>query len=124
MTSSSIENTERLEALSVCGGVDYSEKSDLDLVNLMCDGDGDAFVEIVSRYETKLIAYSRRYVGSLDLAKDICQEGPCLRRRRGTPSRRGCLQRRFREQFRCRGLPRRGRKRTRRCCKRISYQWG
>ena len=74
MTSSSIENTERLEALSVCGGVDYSEKSDLDLVNLMCDGDGDAFVEIVSRYETKLIAYSRRYVGSLDLAKDICQE--------------------------------------------------
>ena len=72
--TSSIENIERLEALSVCGGVDYSEKTDLELVNLMCDGDGDAFVEIVSRYETKLIAYSRRYVGSLDLAKDICQE--------------------------------------------------
>ena len=72
--SSTIENIERFEALSNCSGLDCSSKSDWELVNLMCDGVGEAFTEIVARYETKLIAYSRRYVGSLDLAKDICQE--------------------------------------------------
>ncbi|MCR4575874.1 MAG: RNA polymerase sigma factor [Lentisphaeria bacterium] len=69
-----IENIERFEALSNCGGLDCSTRSDWELVKLMCDGVGEAFTEIVARYETKLIAYSRRYVGSLDLAKDICQE--------------------------------------------------
>lgn len=74
MAMSNLESIERLEALSVCSGLDRSEKSDWDLVQLMCEGDGDAFVEIVTRYETKLIAYAYRYVGTLDIAKDICQE--------------------------------------------------
>lgn len=33
-----------------------------------------AFEELFVRYETRLIGYAARYIGSADLAKDICQE--------------------------------------------------
>lgn len=40
----------------------------------MCDGDTTAFEELFRRYETRLISYAARYIGSIDLAKDVCQE--------------------------------------------------
>jgi RNA polymerase sigma-70 factor (ECF subfamily) len=51
-----------------------SEATDKKLVKWMRDGDTAAFEELFRRYETRLIAYAARYIGSLDLAKDVCQE--------------------------------------------------
>jgi RNA polymerase sigma-70 factor (ECF subfamily) len=51
-----------------------SEATDKKLVKWMCEGDTAAFEELFRRYETRLIAYAARYIGSLDLAKDVCQE--------------------------------------------------
>lgn len=52
----------------------YAEASDRTLLTWMCDGDTTAFEEIFRRYETRLVAYAARYINSIDLAKDICQE--------------------------------------------------
>ncbi|MBT3287388.1 MAG: RNA polymerase sigma factor [Victivallales bacterium] len=51
-----------------------SEATDKRLVKWMCDGDTTAFEELFRRYETRLISYAARYIGSIDLAKDVCQE--------------------------------------------------
>lgn len=50
------------------------EATDKRLVRWMCEGDTTAFDELFRRYETRLIAYATRYIGSVDLAKDVCQE--------------------------------------------------
>ncbi len=50
------------------------EATDKRLVKWMCEGDTTAFEELFRRYETRLIAYATRYIGSVDLAKDVCQE--------------------------------------------------
>ena len=48
--------------------------TDKRLVKWMRDGDTAAFEELFVRYETRLVAYATRYLGSVDLAKDVCQE--------------------------------------------------
>jgi RNA polymerase sigma-70 factor (ECF subfamily) len=50
------------------------EATDKRLVKWMRDGDTAAFEELFVRYETRLVAYATRYLGSVDLAKDVCQE--------------------------------------------------
>ncbi len=50
------------------------EATDKRLVKWMREGDTTAFEELFRRYETRLISYAARYIGSLDLAKDVCQE--------------------------------------------------
>jgi len=50
------------------------EASDKKLLRWMRAGRSGAFEEIFARYETRLIAYATRYVGSPDSAKDVCQE--------------------------------------------------
>jgi len=40
----------------------------------MQEGNTTAFEELFRRYETRLISYAAFYFGSIDLAKDICQE--------------------------------------------------
>lgn len=52
----------------------YDSASDRLLMKWMCNGDTRAFETIFRRYETRLVAYAARYINSLDLAKDICQE--------------------------------------------------
>ncbi len=54
--------------------IDYDEKPDHLLVKWMRAGNTQAFEAIFRRYETRLVAYAARYINSLDLAKDICQE--------------------------------------------------
>ncbi|MBT3288327.1 MAG: RNA polymerase sigma factor [Victivallales bacterium] len=51
-----------------------SEATDKKLVKWMHEGDTTAFEELFRRYETRLISYAARYIGSIDLAKDVCQE--------------------------------------------------
>ncbi len=48
--------------------------TDKRLVKWMREGDMAAFEELFVRYETRLVAYATRYLGSVDLAKDVCQE--------------------------------------------------
>ncbi len=48
--------------------------SDWKLLRMMAGGNSAAFEEIFARYETRLVAYAARYVGSADLARDVCQE--------------------------------------------------
>jgi RNA polymerase sigma-70 factor (ECF subfamily) len=50
------------------------EATDKRLVKWMREGDTAAFEELFVRYETRLVAYATRYLGSVDLAKDVCQE--------------------------------------------------
>lgn len=50
------------------------QATDKRLVKQMREGDTQAFEELFVRYETRLIAYATRYLGSVDLAKDVCQE--------------------------------------------------
>lgn len=50
------------------------EASDKKLLRRMRAGRPGAFEELFARYETRLVAYASRYVGSPDLAKDVCQE--------------------------------------------------
>ncbi len=52
----------------------YADATDRQLVTWMCEGDTTAFEEIFSRYEVRLVAYAARYINSIDLAKDVCQE--------------------------------------------------
>ncbi|MFA6930521.1 MAG: RNA polymerase sigma factor [Lentisphaeria bacterium] len=54
--------------------VSYESASDRVLMKWMCNGDTLAFETIFRRYETRLVAYAAKYINSLDLAKDICQE--------------------------------------------------
>ena len=53
---------------------ELSEVTDKRLVKYMRDGDTGAFEELFVRYETRLVAYATRYLSSVDLAKDVCQE--------------------------------------------------
>ena len=48
--------------------------SDKQLLLWMRSGDTAAFEQLFARYETRLVAYAARYTGSLDIAKDVCQE--------------------------------------------------
>jgi len=50
------------------------EASDKKLLRWMRAGRPGAFEELFARYETRLIAYATRYIGSPDLARDACQE--------------------------------------------------
>jgi len=50
------------------------ETSDWGLLRRVENGDSAAFEELFLRYETRLVSYAARYVGSLDLARDVCQE--------------------------------------------------
>ncbi|NLF94094.1 MAG: RNA polymerase sigma factor [Oligosphaeraceae bacterium] len=54
--------------------LDYDQKPDHLLMKWMLNGDTLAFEAIFRRYETRLVAYAARYINSLDLAKDVCQE--------------------------------------------------
>ncbi len=54
--------------------ISYNAASDRLLMKWMRNGDTAAFETIFRRYETRLVAYAARYINSLDLAKDICQE--------------------------------------------------
>lgn len=65
----------------ICFGVNdipsgriYEDASDQDLKNWMCDGDTKAFEQIFHRYNERIVAFAARYIESVDLAKDICQE--------------------------------------------------
>ncbi|MBQ6474292.1 MAG: sigma-70 family RNA polymerase sigma factor [Victivallales bacterium] len=53
---------------------DYENVTDKVLLGWMCDGDGKALEQIVSRYNSRIVAYSTRFLNSPDLAKDVCQE--------------------------------------------------
>ncbi len=48
--------------------------SDRRLLRSMRAGQTGAFEELFVRYEARLVAYATRYIGSVDLAKDVCQE--------------------------------------------------
>lgn len=56
------------------GAVDLRQATDKQLVKRMRDGETAAFEELFVRYETRLVAYAARYLKSVDLAKDVCQE--------------------------------------------------
>lgn len=60
--------------LEACESRNYMEVTDKVLMSWMCDGDTRAFEQIVSRYSERIVSYAVRYINSLDLAKDICQE--------------------------------------------------
>ena len=53
---------------------DLREATDKHLVRRMGQGETAAFEELFVRYETRLVAYAARYLKSIDLAKDVCQE--------------------------------------------------
>ena len=53
---------------------DYENVTDKVLLRWMCDGDSRALEHIISRYSAHIVAFSARYLNSLDLAKDVCQE--------------------------------------------------
>lgn len=55
-------------------GRDYEDASDKELKNWMCEGDAKAFEQIFLRYSERIVSYASRYINSIDLAKDICQE--------------------------------------------------
>jgi len=48
--------------------------SDKRLLRWMRAGNTAAFEELFVRYESRLISYATRYIGSPDLARDVCQE--------------------------------------------------
>lgn len=50
------------------------DSTDRKLFRLMRNGDNEAFRELFVRYETRLVAYAEKYLDSVDLAKDVCQE--------------------------------------------------
>ena len=53
---------------------DYENVTDKVLLGWMCDGDGKALEQIISRYNSRIVAFSTRFLNSPDLAKDVCQE--------------------------------------------------
>ncbi len=53
---------------------DLESASDKKLLKYMRSGSSAAFEQLFIRYESRLISYATRYIGSVDLAKDICQE--------------------------------------------------
>ncbi len=55
-------------------GRKYVDESDNTLKKWMCEGDAKAFEQIFIRYNERIVSYASRYINSLDLAKDICQE--------------------------------------------------
>jgi len=50
------------------------EASDKKLLRWMRSGNSAAFEELFLRYETRMVCYATRYIGSADLARDVCQE--------------------------------------------------
>ncbi|MBR4673855.1 MAG: RNA polymerase sigma factor [Victivallales bacterium] len=55
-------------------GRGYADASDKQLKIWMCEGDAKAFEAIFRRYSDRIVVYAARYINSMDLAKDICQE--------------------------------------------------
>ncbi|MBO4344424.1 MAG: RNA polymerase sigma factor [Victivallales bacterium] len=55
-------------------GRTYQDESDNTLKKWMCEGDAKAFEQIFIRYNERIVSYASRYINSIDLAKDICQE--------------------------------------------------
>ena len=53
---------------------ELASASDKSLLRSMRTGDTQAFEALFARYETRLVGYAARYIGSVDLARDICQE--------------------------------------------------
>lgn len=51
-----------------------SDKSDEDIVEMVCKKDKELYSEIIKRYESKLLRYSNYLVNDKDLASDIVQE--------------------------------------------------
>ena len=60
--------------VEVGDGETLQSASDRKLLKWMRGGNTAAFEEIFVRYETRLLSYATRYVGSADLARDVCQE--------------------------------------------------
>jgi len=54
--------------------LDLEAASDKKLLKWMREGSTAAFGELFARYETRLVCYATRYIGSADLARDVCQE--------------------------------------------------
>jgi RNA polymerase sigma-70 factor (ECF subfamily) len=54
--------------------VELREASDWKLLRMTRSGESDAFAELVTRYETRLVAYAARYLSVPDMARDVCQE--------------------------------------------------
>ncbi len=69
-----IQSTASDYALDRADAQSREAATDKRLVKWMRDGDTAAFEELFIRYETRLVAYATRYLGSVDLAKDVCQE--------------------------------------------------
>lgn len=53
---------------------DLRDAGDRALFRMLQQGSTAAFEELFVRYETRLVGYAARYVGSVDLAQDVCQE--------------------------------------------------
>lgn len=60
--------------LDAAAAQELREATDKTLVKRMKAGNTAAFEELFVRYETRLVAYATRYLGSPDLARDVCQE--------------------------------------------------
>jgi len=69
-----IARTDSTCLLDRAGADRLTEATDKRLVRWMREGDTAAFEELFVRYETRLVAYATRYLGSVDLARDVCQE--------------------------------------------------
>lgn len=55
--------------------LDEASVSDARLVEMVRQGDRDAFGQLVRRYENRLISVIRRFVRDLETARDLTQEG-------------------------------------------------
>ena len=73
-TPVAIDNTMQDYLLDQAAGERFADVTDKRLVRYMRDGNTAAFEELFLRYETRLVAYATRYLGSVDLARDVCQE--------------------------------------------------
>src|SRR5205085_318802 len=52
----------------------YARNTDEELFSLLCAGKKDAFVELYTRYRSRIYAYSLRMIGDKERANDIFQE--------------------------------------------------
>src|ERR1041384_8245049 len=52
----------------------YTRHTDEELFTLMVGGDKDAFVELYTRYRSRIYAYALRMLGDRDRANDVFQE--------------------------------------------------
>jgi len=72
--TSTLAQTSNLSHAETSMALNLHDETDRHLLKLMNNACPGAFEELFARYETRLIAYASRYVDSIDLAKDVCQE--------------------------------------------------